>query len=86
MLMIVYFIKFLYYINRQSLLSIPQRHHSLQGFSLDIGLPRTQYMGYIKHYEGAVLMACQLNPRIIYTQFSDVIRKQKEVLLMQLCM
>ena len=51
----------------------------VQGFSKDIKLPRSQYLGYIKDYEGATLMGCDLCPRINYTDFSRVIRKQKEV-------
>ena len=39
------------------------------------------YVGYIKDYEGATLMGCELNPRIVYTDFSTIIKKQKEVLL-----
>jgi len=50
-----------------------------QGFSKDIKLPRSQYLGYIKDYEGATLMGCDLCPRINYTDFSRVIRKQKEI-------
>ncbi|CAG9782544.1 unnamed protein product [Diatraea saccharalis] len=50
-----------------------------QGFSKDIKLPRAMYQGYIKDYEGATLMHCELNPRIVYTQFTSVIRRQKEV-------
>ena len=50
-----------------------------QGFSSTIRLPKSAYLGYIKDYEGALLMGCELNPRIVYTQFSEVIRKQKEV-------
>ena len=50
-----------------------------QGFSTTIKLPKSAYLGYIKDYEGALLMGCELNPRIVYTQFSEVIRKQKEV-------
>ncbi|XP_052749924.1 histone acetyltransferase KAT2A isoform X1 [Galleria mellonella] len=50
-----------------------------QGFSKDIKLPRAMYQGYIKDYEGATLMHCELNPRIVYTQFTTVIRKQKEI-------
>jgi len=49
-----------------------------QGFSTTIKLPKSAYLGYIKDYEGALLMGCELNPRIVYTQFSEVIRKQKE--------
>ncbi|KPI98197.1 Histone acetyltransferase KAT2A [Papilio xuthus] len=50
-----------------------------QGFSKDIKLPRAMYQGYIKDYEGATLMHCELNPRIVYTQFTSVIRRQKEI-------
>lgn len=42
-------------------------------------MPKSAYLGYIKDYEGATLMGCELNPRIVYTQFSEVIRKQREV-------
>ncbi|XP_041970116.1 histone acetyltransferase KAT2A [Aricia agestis] len=50
-----------------------------QGFSKDIALPRAMYGGYIKDYEGATLMHCELNPRIVYTHFTAVIRRQKEI-------
>ncbi|KAJ0172618.1 hypothetical protein K1T71_011757 [Dendrolimus kikuchii] len=50
-----------------------------QGFSKDIKLPRAMYQGYIKDYEGATLMHCELNPRIVYTQFTSVVRRQKEI-------
>ncbi|XP_014664151.1 PREDICTED: histone acetyltransferase KAT2A-like isoform X2 [Priapulus caudatus] len=51
-----------------------------QGFSKDIKLPRAAYIGYIKDYEGATLMGCELNPRIVYTQFSNVICRQREII------
>lgn len=51
-----------------------------QGFSKDIKIARPLYAGYIKEYEGATLMHCQLHPSIVYTQFTSVIRKQKEIL------
>ncbi|KAL4226662.1 Histone acetyltransferase kat2b [Mactra antiquata] len=50
-----------------------------QGFSKDIKLAKSAYLGYIKDYEGATLMGCELNPRICYTEFSKTIRKQKEI-------
>lgn len=52
---------------------------SLQGFSKDIKVPKAKYVGYIKDYEGATLMGCELNPSIPYTEFSVIIKKQKEV-------
>ncbi|XP_040577469.1 histone acetyltransferase KAT2B isoform X2 [Lepeophtheirus salmonis] len=51
-----------------------------QGFSKDIKLGKPIYQGYIKDYEGATLMGCELNPKIIYTEFTAVVRKQKEIL------
>lgn len=50
-----------------------------QGFSKEIKLQKSAYLGYIKDYEGATLMGCELNPRIPYTEFSQVICKQREV-------
>ncbi|XP_049945596.1 histone acetyltransferase KAT2A [Schistocerca serialis cubense] len=50
-----------------------------QGFSKDIKMNRAQYQGYIKDYEGATLMHCELNPKIAYTEFSAVVRRQKEI-------
>ncbi|KAH0626809.1 hypothetical protein JD844_002038 [Phrynosoma platyrhinos] len=51
-----------------------------QGFSKDIKVPKTRYLGYIKDYEGATLMECELNPRIPYTELSHIIKKQKEII------
>jgi len=51
-----------------------------QGFSKEIKLAKSVYQGYIKDYEGATLMGCELNPKIVYTEFSAVVRKQKEIL------
>lgn len=50
-----------------------------QGFSKDIKLPKSVHQGYIKYYVGATLMHCELNPKIVYTEFTAVIRKQKEI-------
>ena len=52
---------------------------AIQGFSKEIKLAKTAYLGYIKDYEGATLMGCELNPKISYTNFSSIIRKQREV-------
>lgn len=34
-----------------------------QGFSMGTTLPKEKYMGYVKEYEGASFMGCQLHPR-----------------------
>ncbi|XP_054164345.1 histone acetyltransferase KAT2A-like [Oppia nitens] len=51
-----------------------------QGFTKDIRLAKSEYLGYIKEYEGATLMECQLNPSITYINLTSVIRKQKEII------
>ncbi|NXU82273.1 KAT2A acetyltransferase, partial [Xiphorhynchus elegans] len=61
----------------------PPAHHEqdgLAGFSKDIKVPKSRYLGYIKDYEGATLMECELNPRIPYTELSHIIKKQKEII------
>uniref|UniRef100_A0A8C1YCR3 Histone acetyltransferase n=1 Tax=Cyprinus carpio TaxID=7962 RepID=A0A8C1YCR3_CYPCA len=50
------------------------------GFSKDIKVPKSRYLGYIKDYEGATLMECELNPRIPYTELSHIIKRQKEII------
>lgn len=50
-----------------------------QGFSREIRLTRQAYHGFIKEYEGATLMGCELYPNIVYTDFSEMIGRQKEV-------
>ena len=51
-----------------------------QGFSKDLKLAKSVYGGYIKEYEGATLMGCELNNKIVYVEFTAVVRKQKEIL------
>lgn len=51
-----------------------------QGFSTQINLIKSAYQGYIKEYEGATLMGCELNPRILYVEFSLILKKQREVI------
>jgi len=52
-----------------------------QGFSMEITLDKTMYNGFIKEYEGATLMHCELNPSIRYTEFTTVVRRQKELMM-----
>ena len=51
-----------------------------QGFSRTIDVPRDLYAGYIKEYEGATLMASRLDARLRYTQLSEMLRKQRQLL------
>ncbi|KAL5242311.1 hypothetical protein ACI65C_009721 [Semiaphis heraclei] len=50
-----------------------------QGFSQDVRMPKKIHHEYIKHYQDAILMHCELNPKIVYTQLTSVIRLQKEI-------
>ena len=63
------------------LMDLSERCFSLisKGFSKEITLAKEKYGGYIKEYEGATLMGCELNPRIMYTEFTQIIKRQKEV-------
>ena len=48
---------------------------------MDITVSKNIYTGFIKEYEGATLMHCELNPSIRYTEFTTVVRLQKEILM-----
>lgn len=49
-----------------------------QGFSKEIKINKAVFQGYIHNYKYATLMHCELNPKIIYTEFSTVVRRQKK--------
>lgn len=50
-----------------------------QGFTDVVKMPKKQYHGYIKEYEGATLMECELNRKVSYTFFNQALRIQKTV-------
>ncbi|KAF2175146.1 histone acetyltransferase GCN5 [Zopfia rhizophila CBS 207.26] len=49
-----------------------------QGFTKEITLPKSVWMGYIKDYEGGTLMQCTMLPRIRYLEVGRMLQKQKE--------
>ncbi|KAH8901267.1 Bromodomain-containing protein [Thozetella sp. PMI_491] len=49
-----------------------------QGFTKDITLDKSVWMGYIKDYEGGTIMQCSLLPRIRYLEMGRMLLKQKE--------
>lgn len=49
-----------------------------QGFTKEITLERSIWMGYIKDYEGGTLMQCSMVPRIRYLDVGRMLLKQKE--------
>ncbi|KAF5672108.1 histone acetyltransferase GCN5 [Fusarium circinatum] len=52
-----------------------------QGFTKDISLEKSIWMGYIKDYEGGTLMQCSMVPRIHYLEVGRMLLKQKETVL-----
>lgn len=50
-----------------------------QGFTKEITLSESIHHGFIKDYEGATLMQCELSEKIIYTEFSIWIKRQKMI-------
>ncbi|KAL1978760.1 hypothetical protein VTN31DRAFT_1619 [Thermomyces dupontii] len=49
-----------------------------QGFTKEITLDKSIWMGYIKDYEGGTLMQCSMLPRIRYLEAPKMLLKQKE--------
>lgn len=52
-----------------------------QGFTKDITLDKSIWMGYIKDYEGGTLMQCSMVPRVRYLEVGRMLLKQKECVL-----
>ena len=49
-----------------------------QGFEETSENPSQAWFGFIKPYEGGTLMESKIDPEITYSNFRDVLRKQKE--------
>ena len=49
-----------------------------QGFTKEITLEKSRWMGYIKHYEGGTIMQCSMVPKIRYLESGRMLLKQKE--------
>jgi len=52
-----------------------------QGFTKEITLDRSVWAAYIKDYEGGTIMHCAMLPRIDYLKVSQILAKQKDVVL-----
>ncbi|CAN8101290.1 unnamed protein product [Discula destructiva] len=52
-----------------------------QGFTKEITLEKSVWMGYIKDYEGGTIMQCSMLPRIRYLESGRMLLKQKELVL-----
>ncbi|CAD5226609.1 unnamed protein product [Bursaphelenchus xylophilus] len=49
-----------------------------QGFTDIISLPRARYHGFIKDYEGATLMECELHAKMLYVDYKEVLKNMRE--------
>jgi histone acetyltransferase len=49
-----------------------------QGFTKEITLDKSRWMGYIKDYEGGTIMQCSMVPKIRYLEKGRMLLKQKE--------
>ncbi|KAE8668822.1 Histone acetyltransferase GCN5 [Hibiscus syriacus] len=52
-----------------------------QGFTKEIHLVRDRWHGYIKDYDGGILMECKIDPKLPYTDLSTMIRRQRQDLI-----
>ncbi|KAL3717412.1 hypothetical protein ACJRO7_008920 [Eucalyptus globulus] len=51
-----------------------------QGFTKEIYLDKDRWHGYIKDYDGGILMECKIDPKLPYTNLSTMIRRQRQAI------
>ncbi|KAK7245416.1 hypothetical protein RIF29_40261 [Crotalaria pallida] len=51
-----------------------------QGFTKEIHLDKDRWQGYIKDYDGGILMECKIDPKLPYTDLSTMIRRQRQAI------
>ncbi|KAB2602006.1 histone acetyltransferase GCN5 [Pyrus ussuriensis x Pyrus communis] len=51
-----------------------------QGFTKEIHLEKDRWHGYIKDYDGGILMECRIDPKLPYTDLSTMIRRQRQAI------
>ncbi|KAF9099778.1 histone acetyltransferase [Mortierella sp. GBA35] len=52
-----------------------------QGFTKDITLDRSIWMGYIKDYEGGTIMQCTMVPRVKYLEVNSLLQAQRKAVI-----
>uniref|UniRef100_A0A914I7P2 histone acetyltransferase n=1 Tax=Globodera rostochiensis TaxID=31243 RepID=A0A914I7P2_GLORO len=55
-----------------------------QDFVTQIGLPEDRYKGFIKEYQGATLMYCQLHPKMVYVHSKQIYQDMRSVYMLAL--
>jgi hypothetical protein len=53
-----------------------------QGFTTDISLEKSLWMGYIKDYEGGTIMQCQMVDKVKYQNVSFLISQHRKVTIL----
>lgn len=51
-----------------------------QGFTKEIHLEKERWHGYIKDYDGGILMECKIDPKLPYIDLSIMIRRQRQAI------
>ncbi|KAJ6920567.1 histone acetyltransferase GCN5 [Populus alba x Populus x berolinensis] len=51
-----------------------------QGFTKEIYLAKDRWQGYIKDYDGGILMECKIDQKLPYTDLSTMIRRQRQAI------
>ncbi|OAY61605.1 hypothetical protein MANES_01G202300v8 [Manihot esculenta] len=51
-----------------------------QGFTKEIYLEKDRWQGYIKDYDGGILMECKIDPKLPYTDLSTMIHRQRQAI------
>ncbi|XP_020591688.1 histone acetyltransferase GCN5 isoform X2 [Phalaenopsis equestris] len=51
-----------------------------QGFTKEISLEKERWHGYIKDYDGGILMECKIDPKLPYTDLSTMVRRQRQAI------
>nr|GEU53908.1 histone acetyltransferase GCN5 [Tanacetum cinerariifolium] len=51
-----------------------------QAFTKDIFLEKDRWHGYIKDYDGRILMECKMDPKLPYTDLSTMIHRQRQAI------
>ncbi|KAL9243032.1 hypothetical protein vseg_016972 [Gypsophila vaccaria] len=51
-----------------------------QGFTKGISLEKDVWHGYIKDYDGGILMECKIDPKLPYTNLSAMIHRQRQAI------
>ncbi|XP_015969734.1 histone acetyltransferase GCN5 [Arachis duranensis] len=51
-----------------------------QGFTKEIHLEKDRWQGYIKDYDGGILMECKIDPKLPYIDLSTMIRRQRQAI------